>query len=114
MTESLYDVLFADEKPGELTTVPSNDSVVEVTAKSFCKSIVESAEFRRYILNGIVCGDLPSAVLCKVMDHAWGRPPEHLEHTGANGQPIEITRIERVVVYPKSLTNAIESVPVTH
>src|SRR4051812_45632046 len=35
-----------------------------------------------------------------ILDRAYGRPPQALEHTGANGGPIELARIERVVIDP--------------
>jgi hypothetical protein len=35
-------------------------------------------------------------------DYAYGKPVEHVEHTGEHGQPIEvITRVVRVIVDPE-------------
>lgn len=76
-----------------------SDAVDIVDPSTFCKRIVGSREFRQYIMNGIVLGDLPSAIGTRLMDHAWGKPPERVEHTGKDGGPIEaITEIRRVIV----------------
>jgi hypothetical protein len=63
----------------------------------FCKKIVGSREFRQYIMNGVVLGDLPPAIGCRIIDHAWGKPPERVEHSGPGGKPI-VTEIRRVIV----------------
>ena len=49
------------------------------SAKAFCRNILESVEFRTYILNGIKLADLPAAVVCKLMDHGWGKPVDYVE-----------------------------------
>jgi hypothetical protein len=70
----------------------------------FCQHILASREFRQYILNGIVVGDIPPAILGRVMDQGWGKAPERIEHTGKDGRPIEtITEVRRVVVRPGQL-----------
>ena len=35
-----------------------------------------------------------------ILDRGFGKPPQAVELTGADGGPIEVTRIERVVVDP--------------
>jgi hypothetical protein len=69
-------------------------------AVTFCKAVLNSREFRQYIVNGLVLGSVPSAVMLRVMDMAgWQKPPERVEHTGKDGQPIEtITEVRRVIV----------------
>jgi hypothetical protein len=71
-------------------------------SKAFALAVLNSKEFREYIINGLTLGELPSAIICRLMDHGWGKPVEHVEHTGEHGQPIEvITRVVRVIVDPE-------------
>jgi hypothetical protein len=72
-------------------------------AESFCKAVLNSREFRSYIVNSLVLGSIPAAVMLRVMDMAgWQKPPDRVEHAGVDGAPIEvITRIVRVVVTPQ-------------
>lgn len=71
-----------------------------LTAQQFADAVVQSVEFRRYILNGLAAGDLPAAVVCRILDQSWGSKPTRVEHTGKDGQPIaSITEVRRVVVH---------------
>ena len=84
--------------------------------KDFCQKILESREFRQYIMNGITLGDLPPAVMCRVIDHAWGKPAERVEHTGKDGAPI-ITEVRRVIVRAENQEEELAPAPrreVTH
>lgn len=65
----------------------------------FCRAVVDSPEFRRYVVTGILAHDIPPALVTRIVDHAWGKPTERVEHSGVNGAPI-VTRVERVIVYP--------------
>jgi hypothetical protein len=75
--QSLYDALH----------VPNPDAPAEkvepwpehLTGKQFAELVVTSQEFRKYILLGIATGDLPPAVITRLMDHAWGSPVKQLE-----------------------------------
>ena len=69
----------------------------EMTAKEFALKMLSSPEFYTYIKTGIQYGTLPSAIVCRLMDYGWGKPPERVEHTGKDGNPI-ITEVRRVVV----------------
>jgi len=69
-----------------------------LSAQEFALEIVSSPEFVTYIKNGVMCGDLPSAIVCRLMDYAWGKPPDRVEHTGKDGNPI-VTEVRRVVVH---------------
>lgn len=88
----------------ELPSEPTLDGAVDISdPKAFCERILASREFRQYIMHGIVIGDLPPAIVARVMDHGWGKPPEKHEHTGANGEPIKtVTEVRRVIVRPKN------------
>jgi hypothetical protein len=81
---------------------PQDDfqSLAEIgDAEKFCKAIVATREFRQYIMHGIALGDLPPAVVTRILDHAWGKPPDKLEVTGRDGQPIEtVTEVRRTIV----------------
>ena len=57
----------------------SAESFANLSGKAFSEAVVNSLEFRRYILNGLTLGDLPPAVICRLIDHAWGKPVDRLE-----------------------------------
>lgn len=68
-------------------------------AKQFAEAVLSSREFRSYIVSSLVLCQLPAAVITRLMDYAWGKPTERIEHTGKDGQPIEtITEVRRVIV----------------
>lgn len=73
-------------------------------AEKFCKAVLDSFEFRQYIVHGLTLGSIPAAVMLRIMDKAgWQKPPEQIEHTGKDGKPIEITEVRRVIVQAKAL-----------
>lgn len=86
-------------------TRPDEDTLdtldVPLSAEDFCKAVVESREYRESIQRRLLMDDLPPAVECRLLDHAWGTPAKRVELTGKDGGAIEVTRVERVVVYPK-------------
>ena len=68
-------------------------------AKTFARAVLDSPEFRQYIVSKLTIGDLPPAIICRLMDYAWGKPAERVEHTGKDGAPIEsITEVRRVLI----------------
>ncbi len=77
--------------------------LVDITdPKEFGKAVMESREFRQYIVSGLTLGNLPgfTSILGRLMDHVMGKAPDRVEHTGKDGQPIEtITEVRRVVVH---------------
>lgn len=99
--QSLADFLGATDPrtPEQLSEPePSITDVLDVEDPvEFCKKILGSRQFRQYILNGIVLGDLPSTIVARLMDHGWGKPPERVEHTGRDGGPV-VTEVRRVIV----------------
>lgn len=97
--KSLAEALGLDETTLTMREDLSDSQFEGMTGREFARVICDSADFRRYILGGLRAGDLPSAVAIRLMDHAWGKPVDRVEHSGVNGQPI-ITRVERVIVHP--------------
>lgn len=68
-------------------------------AREFALAVLDSRDFRLYIVNCLTLGNIPPAVLCRLMDYAWGKPADRVEHTGKDGQPIElISEVRRVIV----------------
>jgi hypothetical protein len=66
-------------------------------AEAFCKAVLNSYEFRQYIVNGLVLGSVPAAVMLRVMDMAgWQKPPERVEHSG---RVDSVTEVRRVVIH---------------
>ncbi len=66
-------------------------------SKTFALAVLNSHEFRSYIVNSLVLGTIPPAILTRMMDYAWGKAPERIEHTGKDGSPI-VTEVRRVIV----------------
>lgn len=113
--QSLADLLNVEDPRGAAEqhklepTEPTVDDLLDVTdPKQFCQKILETREFRRYIVNGIVIGDIPAAVLTRLMDHGWGVPPKRLEHTGPDGGPV-VTEVRRVIVQAPSFAADMEA-----
>jgi hypothetical protein len=80
--------------------------LVDITdPKEFGKAVMESYEFRQYIVSGLTLGNLPgfTSILGRLMDHVMGKAPDRVEHTGKDGQPIEtvVTEVRRVIVRPE-------------
>lgn len=71
-------------------------------AEAFCQAVLNSLEFRQYIVHGLTLGSIPAAVMIRVMDMAgWQKPPERVEHTGKDGKAIElVSEVRRVIVRP--------------
>lgn len=46
---------------------------------AFCLALLGSREFRQFIVNGITLGDLPTPIMLRIIDHAWGKPVERVE-----------------------------------
>lgn len=84
-----------DDRPDSLVNV----DVSKMTAQQFCEACVNSYEFRRYIVNALALGDIPAGVVTHLMNRAWGKVPDKIEHTGKDGAPIEtVTEVRRVIV----------------
>lgn len=66
-----------------------------LSAKEFCDSVVNSFEFRSYILNGLLLGSIPAAVVNRIMDTAWGKLPDRVDHT-ISTNPLESMSIEQL------------------
>ena len=101
MSDSLADYLGTDEKQAKSASEPTlSEQFDKVTdAKEFCRLVLESRDFRFYIFQQLTLGSLPSAIITRMMDYAWGKPVERIEHTGADGKPIEhVTEVKRTIV----------------
>lgn len=79
---------------------PTVEPTAAVSAKAFCQSIIDSPEFRRYLRDGVLLGDLPTPIICKIMDHAWGKPVERLEveDKTVRERPSEDALVQRAAV----------------
>lgn len=82
---------------------PAGQRLEDITdTKAFAEAVLNSFEFRQYIVHGLTLGSLPPAILNRIMDMAgWPGGAKRVEHSGPNGKPIEmITEVRRVVVRP--------------
>lgn len=60
-------------------TPPLEDAIDLADSKAFSLAVLNSREFRRYVVNGLILGELPAAVITRMMDHGWGKPVERVE-----------------------------------
>jgi hypothetical protein len=71
----------------------------QLTVKEFCQGVLESREYRQSVITRIALGTLPAALELRMYDYAYGKPPDKVEHSGPDGQPIEtVTEVRRVIV----------------
>lgn len=63
----------------------------ELSGKQFSEAVLRSWEFRRYVVDTLTLGTIPPAVLCRLMDHGWGKPPDHLKVEGLQNNLEELT-----------------------
>ncbi len=78
-SQSLADYLGldADLKPRH-TDEPEVD-YASLTGQQFAQKVLSSPEFRSYIVRSLTLGELPPAILAKLMDHGWGKPADKVE-----------------------------------
>ena len=57
--------------------VPRLEDIAD--AKQFAEAVLASVEFRRYIVDALTLGTLQPVILCRIMDHGWGKPVQRLE-----------------------------------
>ncbi len=99
--KSLYESLHVPDPRATEVAPSALDEALNLTGKEFCTAVLESIEFRRYIADGIRSQIIPSAILTRIMDHGWGKPPDRVELTGKDGEPVKtVTRIVRVIIDP--------------
>ena len=103
--KSLAEALHLDDPtPTSSIPVPTQTTVERLcayTGKEFAQAVLDSLEFRRFIVQSLQLGELPAAVLIRLMDYGWGVPAKKIEHTGQDGAPIETVKIIRVIVDPR-------------
>lgn len=113
--QSLADYLGTTPVVAEDVSAPRLEDIAG-DGKAFAQAVLNSFEFRQYIVNGLRLGELPAAVIVRMMDLAgWQKPPERIEHTGKDGNPIEtITEVRRVIVRSPVVDETDEPSYVTH
>ena len=55
------------------------DEYVKLSGRDFAEAVLNSVEFRRYILTGITLGCIHPTILAKLIDHGWGKVTERVE-----------------------------------
>lgn len=100
--QSLKEFLGVDYQIPDDPSSGSEPRLVDITdPKEFGKAVLNSREFRQYIVSGLTLGNLPgfTSILKFYLEHTCGKSPDKLELTGKDGQPIEqITEVRRVIV----------------
>jgi len=96
--QSLADFLGVNPLPD----APQEPTLVDITdPAAFARAVLESREFRQYIVTGLTLGNLPgfTSILQRLMDAAgnWPKATSRIEHTGKDGDPI-VTEVRRVIV----------------
>lgn len=87
--ETLADFLGVETSAPPLSEEPRLEDITD--AKSFALAVLESREFRCYIINSLVLGSLPAAIACRMMDYAWGKPVEHVQIEDKIQKPEDLT-----------------------
>lgn len=96
--ESLADYLGLDDPTAnDHEVVPAARPEDITDPKEFAIAVLSSRDFRLYVVNSLTLGSIPSAVVLRLMDYGWGKPPERIEHTGKDGDAI-ITEVRRTIV----------------
>jgi hypothetical protein len=79
----------------------------DLTAQQLCERMLRSVEWRVSVQQRMTLGTLPAALEVRLMEYAWGKPTEHIEHTGKDGGPIHgIAKIEIVMIDPAAAREA--------
>ena len=64
------------------------------------KALVEDPIYRLRLQTRLKSGKIAPAVETMLWFYAYGKPKETVEHSGPDGRPISIDKIERVIVRP--------------
>ena len=108
--ESLADTL------GLTTKMPDDGRprLEDITdAKQFAQAVLTSPEFRQYIVSKLTLGELPPAVITRLMDYAWGKPAERVEHSGTVETITEVRRVLIRVDARDEYPDAVADTPMT-
>lgn len=54
-------------------------AAASLKGKEFAQAVLDSQEFRDYIVASLKLGEIPSVIVVRMMDYAWGKPVERLE-----------------------------------
>jgi len=92
--------------PSEPNATPQDEISLATDSKTFAEAVLNSPEFKTYIRHALTLGTIPAAVICRLMDYCWGKPPDRVELTGRDGRPVETVRIVRIVVDAKTAQDA--------
>lgn len=96
--QSLAEFLGTNDSAALVDVQPRLEDITD--SKEFALAVLASREFRSYIVNSLLLGSLPAAVVIRMMDYGWGKPPDRVEHTGKDGNPIEtVTEVRRTIVH---------------
>lgn len=95
---------FLGTAPVPAGELPPEPSLVNIAGdvKAFAEAVLNSHEFRQYIVHGLTLGNIPSAILSRIMDAAgWpAAQPKRIEVSGKDGKPIEtIAEVRRTIVH---------------
>lgn len=95
--KSLADVLGVLDPQQPVSLQQDAKPFVKMTAKAFSQEILNSRQYRESLLRRIIFDELPPAVECKLMDHAWGRPVEkvQVEDTTPRFEELSIEELEQ-------------------
>src|SRR5688572_28728761 len=110
---SLADVLELEdpaEHPRHNGTRIDEQKLSRMTPKQFARGILQSPEFRTYIKNGIVAGDIPSAIVLRLMDVA-GWPVKNQAEPPAPDNSVKLTpeQIEDRLARVKRMTKLVRA-----
>lgn len=97
---SLFDTLSPEDKPAVPLDNNEETDWAGLSGKAFSRAVLDSREFKRYIVDGLLTRELPAAVITRIMDHAWGKPVERVELRQPNEfDDVSVEDVEKRISY---------------
>lgn len=72
---------------------PGTQNAITKEAKAIARAILEQPAVRRRYNQQAIDGTLPTAIETLLWHYAYGVPKQVVEHTGAQGQPLELFEV---------------------
>lgn len=86
--------LDADLKP-LIEPALSQTTCERLNGRAFALAVLESPDFRRYIVGGLIAGDLPPAIAIRLMDYGWGKPIDRIEIKDRTDEDLTVEVVEQ-------------------
>jgi hypothetical protein len=85
-------------RPANAGRKKGSENKITAEVKAICLAMVSKPDYLTELEVRLREGKLPPPIEKMLWEYAYGKPKETLELTGAEGGPIQVTKIERVIV----------------